>query len=168
MSSAFFAINAFVLKQMFLNVLFFASACSFIIKITQAVRASNIHVCTLVHNTHYLCNPSGFYNCPLEDSSWESYPALIIMICAHYVLIMGSWSLMSSTGTAVWQSVFPSLSLHAGKGSLEIKLTIFLSFHHSLHLLPSFSPSVPRVFSSQHWHGRGVELVIPERRRHSP
>lgn len=65
MSSAFFAINAFVLKYIWCPLS--VSACSFLVETTQTL-GNNTHLCTLMHNKHITwCSPLGFYSCPLEN-----------------------------------------------------------------------------------------------------
>lgn len=83
MSSAFFAINAFVLKQLFSVFFSLHVACSFMIIMKEEV-AESIHIYVLLvqKQGHYLYSPLRFHSWPLENPSWRVilYLAIIIII----------------------------------------------------------------------------------------
>lgn len=99
MSSAFFAINAFVLKQLFSVFFSLHVACSFMIIMKEEV-AESIHIYVLLvqKQGYYLYSPLRFHSWPLENPSWR-----VILYLAIIIIIL--WKAVGAT-LQVWLSAY--------------------------------------------------------------
>lgn len=100
---------------------------------------------------NYLSSPFGFG--PVEVSTWESYPALVIIIFTLSVLIRSLWSVLSGAPGLV---VFTECYCFIPTDMLVMDVCFHPCWHLLLSPLSSFILIALLAPPAEHWHGWGV------------